>query len=72
MESLRERVAVVTGGASGIGRALAEGFAGAGARVVVADVDEAGARETAEVLRARGSHAMAVRTDVSDRRQVQA
>ncbi|PYO56723.1 MAG: short-chain dehydrogenase [Candidatus Rokuibacteriota bacterium] len=42
MDSVRDRVAVVTGGASGIGRELCRGFARAGARVVVADVDEAG------------------------------
>ena len=40
MDSLRGRVGVVTGGASGIGRALAEAFAREGARVVVADLDE--------------------------------
>ena len=42
MDNLNGKVAVVTGGASGIGRELCLGFARAGARVVVADVDEAG------------------------------
>jgi len=65
-------VAVVTGGASGIGRALAEGLAAEGAAVVVADVDEAGLPETVKRIEARGGRALAVRTDVSDRAQVQA
>jgi len=65
-------VGVVTGGASGIGRALAESLAAEGAAVVVADVDEAGLAETVKRIEARGGRALAVRTDVSDRAQVQA
>jgi NAD(P)-dependent dehydrogenase (short-subunit alcohol dehydrogenase family) len=72
MESLNGKVAVVTGGASGIGRALSLAFAREGARVVVADLDDAGMADTvAEVARA-GSAAIAVRTDVSRLEQVQA
>src|SRR6185295_19563592 len=72
MESLNGKVAVVTGGASGIGRALSLAFAREGARVVVADLDDAGMAETvADVARA-GSAAVAVRTDVSRLEQVQA
>jgi len=51
---LDDRVAVVTGGASGIGRATAEVLAAAGARVVIGDVDEAGANEAAEAIRKAG------------------
>lgn len=69
---LTGRVAVVTGGASGIGRALAEALAREGARVVVADVDERGAAETVRAIADRGGEALAVATDVSDRDQVQA
>jgi NAD(P)-dependent dehydrogenase (short-subunit alcohol dehydrogenase family) len=72
VESLRERVAVVTGGGSGIGRALVNVFAREGARVVVADVDEASAVETADAVRARGGIALPIRTDVTDLAQVQA
>jgi NAD(P)-dependent dehydrogenase (short-subunit alcohol dehydrogenase family) len=56
------KVAVVTGGGSGIGRTLASALAAAGARIVVGDVDEAGARETAEHI---GDSAVAVRADAS-------
>jgi NAD(P)-dependent dehydrogenase (short-subunit alcohol dehydrogenase family) len=65
-------VAVVTGGGSGIGRALVEVFAREGMNVVVADIDEAAAAATAKVVRERGRQALAVRTDVSDLASVQA
>jgi len=70
--SLRDRVAVVTGGGSGIGRALVDVFAREGARVVVADVDEASALAAAQAVEARGGTALALRTDVTDLAQVHA
>jgi NAD(P)-dependent dehydrogenase (short-subunit alcohol dehydrogenase family) len=63
---------VVTGGASGIGRALALALSREGARVVLGDLDDAGMAEVAGAIRARGGEAIAVRTDVSALDQVQA
>jgi NAD(P)-dependent dehydrogenase (short-subunit alcohol dehydrogenase family) len=65
-----EEVALVTGGSSGIGRATALAFAQQGARVVVADVEEDGGRETLELIGSRGGNAIFVRTDVSKAAEV--
>jgi 3-oxoacyl-[acyl-carrier protein] reductase len=69
---LRGRAALVTGAASGIGEAIAELFAAAGARVALADVDDAGVEATAARIRASGAEARAFRCDVSQRREVEA
>jgi 3-oxoacyl-[acyl-carrier protein] reductase len=66
---LQGLVAVVTGAASGFGRGIAELYAKEGARVVVADINGAGA---AEVAREIGAYAVAVRTDVTKRADVEA
>src|SRR5574342_99152 len=65
LTSLKDRTAVVTGGASGIGRALALLFAREGANVVVGDVDQAGMAETVAGVGRAGRRGLAVRTDVS-------
>ncbi len=62
---LKDRVAIITGGASGIGRATAMRFASEGACVVIADVDAAGGAECAEEIRAAGSEARFVEADIS-------
>ena len=72
MQELRGKVAVVTGAASGIGRAMAERFAAEGMKVVLADI-EAGALSSAEAeMRAGGATALAVKTDVSRAADVEA
>ena len=57
---LHDRTIVVTGGASGIGAALARGFAAEGANVVVADLDIVAAEKTVEVVVGSGGAATAV------------
>jgi 2-hydroxycyclohexanecarboxyl-CoA dehydrogenase len=63
---LKDRAAVVTGGASGIGRAIVHALAREGARVAVFDLDEAGARETVTALERAGGTAGAYRVDITD------
>jgi 3-oxoacyl-[acyl-carrier protein] reductase len=63
--SLQGKVAVVTGGARGIGKTCSLTLAQAGANIVVSDVDLAGAEQVAEEIRAMGRDALAVKTDVS-------
>ena len=69
---LADRIAVVTGGGGGIGAATARLFARHGARVVIADIDVELGERTADEIRASGSSASAVATDVRDAEQVAA
>ncbi len=67
-----ERVALVTGGGSGIGRATALRFAAEGARVVVGDISLEAGEETAELIRDDGGEALFIYMDVTDEKSVQA
>lgn len=69
---LKDRVAIITGAASGIGRAIASTFAGEGAAVVVADLNEEGARRAAREIEDEGGRAVGVAADITKSLQVQA
>ncbi|HUI25720.1 MAG TPA: SDR family NAD(P)-dependent oxidoreductase [Candidatus Kryptonia bacterium] len=71
MKEFRDKVAVVTGAASGIGRALAQRFAGEGMKIVLADVEPAPLEKAAREIDASGARALAVRTDVSKAAEVE-
>jgi len=72
MRELRGRTAVVTGAASGIGRALAVELAREGCRLAISDVNEAGLQETARMAQALGAEVWHERLDVADRQAVHA
>ena len=69
---LQGKNAIVTGAGSGIGRAIAIGYAREGARVVAGDIDAATAGETAEAIHSAGGEAVPVAVDVADKAQVDA
>ena len=65
MEHYKDKIAIVTGGASGIGRALCEELGRRGAQVVVADINMEGAERTASTITAAGGRVRAVHVDVT-------
>lgn len=67
---LKDKVALVTGGAQGIGRTISEELARAGAHVVLGDVNLEGAQATAEAINISGGSASAVKIDVSNATEV--
>lgn len=68
---LEGKVAIVTGAASGMGKAIAEGYAKEGAKVVVSDLNFAGAEAVVEEIKAAGGAAIAVQTNVASEEDVQ-
>ncbi len=68
---LQDRVAVVTGGANGIGEAYSVGMAKEGARVVIADIDQAGGERVIQEIKKAGGEGIFVRTDVSQKKDVE-
>ena len=63
IEGLKDKVVIVTGGAHGIGKAYCKGFAGAGARVVIADIDKPGAEAATREI---GAQVLPIQVDVSN------
>ncbi len=72
MDAFKDRVAIITGGAGGIGFALARAFAERGAKVVLADLDEAALQRATQALTGSGAAALGVRTDVTNLDSVRA
>lgn len=72
MEHFRDRVAVITGGAGGIGMAMARAFAQRGAKLVLADLDDEALKRSVAELTGAGAQAHGVRTDVTRLESVQA
>lgn len=72
MKEFKDKVAVVTGAASGIGRGMANRFAAEGMKVALADIEEEALAETEAELRSKGARVLALRTDVSKAADVEA
>ena len=72
MDRLKNKVAIITGGGAGIGRATCELFAEQGAIVVIAERDEANGREVAQAIVAKGGRALFIQTDVGNEASIKA
>jgi sorbitol-6-phosphate 2-dehydrogenase len=71
MNTLQDKIAVITGGGQGLGEALAHRLADEGAHVVVADINEPNAQKVAAAIAAKGRRSLAVRVDVTKEDQVE-
>jgi NAD(P)-dependent dehydrogenase (short-subunit alcohol dehydrogenase family) len=71
-ETLTDKVALVTGGASGIGRATALTFARGGAKPIIADLHEEGGQQTVHMITGHGGDATFVQVDVTSATEVEA
>ena len=72
VEKFQDKIALVTGAGSGIGRAAAKAFAGEGAKVVIADISVNGGEETVHMINEEGGEAIFIKTDVSQQSEVEA
>jgi len=72
MKAMKNRVALVTGGGSGIGRAISLVFAREGAKVAVVDMNEAGGKETVSMIEKLNEEAFFIKADVSKGKEVEA
>src|SRR5687768_1025428 len=70
MRRIQDRIAIVTGGAHGIGRAISELFAAEGAAVFIADIDVKASRRVVAAIKKSGGKADFIRCDVSSAKQV--
>lgn len=68
--SLRDRVTIMTGGARGLGKAMALSLAQAGSQIVIIDLDLETAQQTAEIIAAEGVRTLALKGDITDQAQV--
>jgi glucose 1-dehydrogenase len=68
----RDKVCVVTGGGSGIGRALCQRFAAEGGKIVIVDIDEDKGRETERLLKQTQAHALFIRADIARSESIKA
>ena len=68
---LKDKVAIVTGAATGIGRSIAYNYAKEGVKVVVADIDDYGGKETVEMIKKENGESIFVHTDISENEQLE-
>ena len=67
MEQIQNKVAFITGGASGVGLGQAKVFSAAGAKIVIADIRQDHLDQAVEYFRAKGAPAHGIRLDITDR-----